>query len=197
MKVHWTVPVALSVIIVLLLLFQPSTPPNTSREDAYRQHIGELRVDSARSAARIDSLVKSHIVRQEETKVAVESKDREIKALKDQVTRNRARIPVETRNEFPAIDSTLNAYDALVDTLEAKNDLLQGALYDAGKEFSGLLEQVAIDKRISAQMISAAELRMEEMRQDFENKEKKLRRTNKLLKVAAVLSFGLGVILAK
>lgn len=196
MRFHWSIVAILAAVIVLLLLFQPSTPPNTSREDAYRQHIGELRVDSARSAARIDSLVKVHVVRTVKDSIDLRAKETVIKRLSTRLTQTRPQVqPI--LDTIPILKRFVETQDSLIQTQDSTILMLQQSLYDAGKEFSGLLEQVAIDKRISSQMISACELNMEQQRQDFEKKEKKLRRTSKLLKVAAVVSFGLGVLLAK
>lgn len=142
----WAI-VILGVVVILLLIFPGSNPPDTEIwKDAIRdseQKIAVLKQDRARLAQKIteDSLksIKRDSVYREDLKI----KERRISELKANPT------VIRIREEVPVIDTLILAYDSIV-------SFQQGRIYTLGKELEGLrVDIVSLTTNFEAQLAEA------------------------------------------
>jgi hypothetical protein len=176
--------VGLTVIIVLLLLFDKDPVQNESYIKEYESTIqrNESTIESLKVKHREDSLKSAQEVA--ELKAKLSSKVTEVKKLSSNLARLKANpIVIQVRDSIPIIDSLVQSYDSL---LESKDDQieLQGrlivSLEDENKRITGnFLERL----ELSQQNFDAQKA----ISDTYQKENKKLRRGNKLLKVGLVV----------
>jgi ASC-1-like (ASCH) protein len=176
--------VGLTVIIVLLLLFDKDPIPNESYIKEYESTIqrNESTIESLKVKHREDSLKSAQEVA--ELKAKLSGKVTEVKKLSSTVAHLRANpVVVQVIADVPEIDSLVQSYDSL---LESKDDQieLQGrlivSLEDENKRITGnFLERL----ELSQQNFDAQKA----ISDTYQKENKKLRRGNKLLKVGLVV----------
>jgi hypothetical protein len=166
---------------------KPDNSLSLEREQAYQREIAILKAEQSASLSRIDSIQVRVKERTSKDSIALKARNAEIRKWKQRASDAVASIPDEARDIYPQIDSALQAKDSVISHVEAKADSLQGSLYNLGKDFNSLLGEQEINSRIAADMLQSCEARREDMRQEFEKENKKVRRANRWLKVGAVV----------
>jgi hypothetical protein len=176
--------VGLTVIIVLLLLFDKDPIPNESYIKEYESTIqrNESTIEGLKVKHREDSLKSAQEIAQ--LKAHLSGKVTEAKKLASTVAHLRANpVVVQVIQDVPEIDSLVQSYDSL---LESKDDQieLQGrlivSLEDENKRITGnFLERL----ELSQQNFDAQKA----ISDTYQKENKKLRRGNKLLKVGLVV----------
>lgn len=169
------------------------------REDAYNMRIAYLRADSAQSAERTDSIVKSSIQGKVKDSAAIKAANEQIQYWKKKAVRAVANIPQIARDTYPQIDSALAAKDSVIRRAEMKADTLQSSLYRVAKEFSALLASTEVDKRIAAKMNEECEARRAELlKENEELRNKKLTFKEVLIKIRNyAIAGGVGAAIVK
>lgn len=169
------------------------------REDAYNMRIAYLRADSAQSAERTDSIVKSSIQGKVKDSAAIKAANEQIQYWKKKAVRAVANIPQIARDTYPQIDSALAAKDSVIRRVEMKADTLQASLYRVAKEFSALLASTEVDKRIAAKMNEECEARRAELlKENEELRNKKLTFKEVLIKIRNyAIAGGVGAAIVK
>lgn len=169
------------------------------REDAYKMRIAYLRADSAQSAERTDSIVKSSIQGKVKDSAAIKAANEQIQYWKKKAVRAVANIPQIARDAYPQIDSALAAKDSVIRRVEMKADTLQASLYRVAKEFAALLSSTEVDKRIAAKMNEECETRRAELlKENEELRNKKLTFKEVLIKIRNyAIAGGVGAAIVK
>lgn len=169
------------------------------REDAYKMRIAYLRADSAQSAERTDSIVKSSIQGKVKDSAAIKAANEQIQYWKKKAARAVANIPQIARDTYPQIDSALAAKDSVIRRAEMKADTLQASLYRVAKEFAALLSSTEVDKRIAAKMNEECETRRAELlKENEELRNKKHTFREVMAKIGThTLAVGIGALVVK
>lgn len=169
------------IVIVLLLLFPGSNPPDTEIwKEAIReseQKIAVLKQDRARLAQKITEDSLQSIKRDSVYRSDIKIKERRISDLKRNPT------VIRIREEVPVIDTLILAYDSIV-------SFQQGRIYDLGKEMEGLrIDLNAVTVNFKAQ-IQEADNTQKILVGEIEKKQKELkkeRRKTRLFQITSVV----------
>jgi hypothetical protein len=181
-NVPWFLVAALTIIIILLILFNRGDPKPELQKQAFETQIAILEAEKTEAKAQADSIISKQQSDTERIKVVLKSKEKQIQALK-------ARVIVKRVFVQPLIDSlpTLKAFvevqDSLIQSLEIQSDTLKHALLNQEKHFMGLVVAHQEERRFSERLVTESLARVDQL----EKQNRKTKRQNKLLKIGVVV----------
>lgn len=181
----WYVIFGLTVIIILLLLFQPSRKPNGEKIQSleYAIAISDQQKKDLEYKHKEDSIASAQKLA--ELNVKLVSKERQVVKLTSNLERLKANpVVIQVRDSIEEIEATFQAYDSLI---LAKDQQL--AIQD-----SKILVLEDENKRITANFLERLELTEQNyiaqkaIAESYKKENRKVRRGIKALKVAVVVS---------
>lgn len=187
MKPTHYVIAGLALVVVLLILFQPSPPDlDQQREQAYKTEIAILKLEKDEISSRFDSVVRMSQHKGKSDSVRLSAKDKEIRGFKVKLSQLREQIKeqVDTLPEikrFIALqDSVIEKQGEVIDTLKASVDFQVNAIKELGK--------IHVDsEKIADDMLTKCESRLQEVTEDYRKQVRKAKRANRFLKAGAVV----------
>lgn len=196
--IHWLLLVAVAVIVALILLW-PDTGPSPAEQEREAQYQRQQAIDAVKlreSASTIDSLKKKLIDTLKVVIVESEAKDKEIRVLRTRLAKSRTEVQ-PMLDTIPTLKAFVEQQDSLIQLQDEQIVVLRDGLYQVGKDLTSLIGEQEMNSRIAADMLQQCETRREEMKSEFDKENKKIRRANRVWKVATVVGVVGAFLLAK
>jgi hypothetical protein len=180
-KLPWFLVAGLTLVVILLILFNRGNPKPELQKQAFETQIAILEADKLTAKAVADSIISKQQSDTERIKIVISAKDKEIHRLKTRTVTTRVVIQpmVDT---IPALKTHLEAQDSLVASLQIQSDTLKHALYISGKNFMALNVAFQEERRASEKIITESLARIETL----QKQQRKTKKGNRLLKVLGV-----------
>jgi hypothetical protein len=187
----WFLVIALTIAVILLILFQPKPEPShyiKENESLIAQKTEKIEV-LTKEYEKIASQIHTDSVRQAKKdsvySFEIKKRDRRISDLK------RNPVIVRVREQTPEVDSLIHAYDSAFMQMSAQIFSLQTTLRQVYTN-EAMLEH-NFNERLELERSKFEDQKA--ITNQYEKDLRKAKRGNRLLKVAAVLGTGLGLVL--